>query len=160
MLFSKYPFIKHGLTSMRELSTLIGEISFMPKSICLVAHSLLGALILVPISSVGLYRSPFVIGKRMLSRWNLSMKKDFSVSDSKPMAILGDFNFGPLFRARNCWGVWKNYWDFMGNQYLDPIAWRNIVLVPIAIQTHSINQPIAVISLIIYFEEYCAWAGS
>ena len=51
-------------------------------------------------------------------------EKISQMANGKPMAILGDFNFGPTFPEQNIVGDFeKNYWDFVGIGYLDPIAW-------------------------------------
>lgn len=126
MLFSKYPFKKQGLTSMRALSTLTRR-DFLYAEVDLPGGPLFVGCThpSANFTQTAPYTGPF----RDWEEENAQQMKlvDGTITQlasGKPIALLGDFNFGPTFAEQNIVGDFeKNYWDFVGTQYLDPMVW-------------------------------------
>ncbi len=143
MLFSKYPFIKHGLTSMRELSTLTRR-DFLYAEVDLPGGPLFVGCThpSANLSQSAPYTGPFRDWEEENAQQMKFIDEKISqLANSKPMAILGDFNFGPTFSEQEIVGEFeKNYCDFMGNQYLDPIAWPKYRACTYC-NSNSLNKP-------------------
>ncbi|MBI2519154.1 MAG: endonuclease/exonuclease/phosphatase family protein [Bdellovibrio sp.] len=143
MLFSKYPFGKQGLTSMRELSTLTRR-DFLYAEVDLPG----GALFVgcthpsANLAQSAPYTGPFRDWEEENAQQMKFIDEKISLlAAGKPMAILGDFNFGPSFPEQNIVGEFeKNYWDFVDTRYLDPIVWPQYRACTYC-NSNSLNKP-------------------